>query len=402
MSISSERDGKIKVLLVDDEEDLLEQAKRFLLEENSSLELETLKNPKEGLKRLKDKNYDCIVSDYQMPDMNGLEFLEAVKEERNIQIPFIIFTGHGREEVAIKALNLGANRYLQKGGDPKSQYSLLAEAIDQEANRKNIEKELKKKEKKHQKVFNQAHDSMWIVNVKDGEFIYEEVNPQFYEFSCLEKGKVEGKKLNELYQPKTAEEIRKDYQKVLNKKKSIEIEQELELPNKKKYHLTTLSPILDSRGKVNKIIGSGKDITERKKVEKELREKSKKFKNIFYENPLGTFHYDEKGNITECNDKFVEMIGSSRENLRGFNLLNDLNNENLIKEVRSSLEEGEGHYEGEYTSITGEKTSNGRVFFSGIRGKQGKINSGIGIVEDFTERKEMEEELERSKKKFKK
>nr|AGF93197.1 multi-sensor signal transduction histidine kinase [uncultured organism] len=388
--------------MVDDDLDLLGQAEIFLQKENSLLELETLKTPKKALGRLEDNNFDCIVSDYQMPGMDGLEFLEIVKEEKNLDVPFIIFTGHGREEVAIKALNLGANRYLQKGGDPKSQYSLLAESILQETKRKRTERELRRKEEKHRKVFNQSHDSMWMVNVKDDEFLYEEANPQYYEFSGLKEGEVVGKRLSEIYRPQIAEKIRKDYNKVLKKKESIEIEQELEFSEEKRYHLTTLSPILDSNGKVNKIIGTGKDITQRKKVEKELREKSKKFENIFYENPLGAFHYDEKGNITECNDKFVEMMGSNREDLLGFNLLDNLNNENLINEVRSSLEEGEGHYEGEYNSITGGKTSNGRVFLKGIRGKEGEINSGIAIVEDFTERKEMEEELERSKRKFKK
>lgn len=61
-----------------------------------------------------------------MPEIDGLEFLEIIREEKGMDIPFIMFTGKGREDVAMDALNLGADRYIQKGGNPKSQYGLLA------------------------------------------------------------------------------------------------------------------------------------------------------------------------------------------------------------------------------------------------------------------------------------
>ena len=62
-------------------------------------------------------DYEVIVSDYQMPGMNGIEFLKRLRSQLG-HIPFILFTGRGREEVAIEALNCGADFYLQKGGDP--------------------------------------------------------------------------------------------------------------------------------------------------------------------------------------------------------------------------------------------------------------------------------------------
>jgi len=79
---------------------------------------------------MKSKDYDAIVSDYQMPEMDGIEFLKKVRSSGN-PIPFIIFTGRGREEVAIQALSIGADYYLQKGGDPKSQFAELAHQIEQ-------------------------------------------------------------------------------------------------------------------------------------------------------------------------------------------------------------------------------------------------------------------------------
>ena len=96
----------------------------------------------EAAELLEDIDFDAVVSDYKMPEMNGLEFLEIVREKKKSDIPFIIFTGKGRDEIAIDALRLGADRYLKKGGDPKTQYKILANAISQEVKYHQLEQEL--------------------------------------------------------------------------------------------------------------------------------------------------------------------------------------------------------------------------------------------------------------------
>ena len=69
-----------------------------------------------------------MVSDYQMPEMDGIAFLKHLRE-RDDTIPFIIFTGRGREEIAVAAFENGADFYIQKGGDPKAQFAELAHKI---------------------------------------------------------------------------------------------------------------------------------------------------------------------------------------------------------------------------------------------------------------------------------
>ncbi len=126
---SEEKTGNdVKILLVDDQPRLLDQAELFLEKRKESLNIETSGSPKKGLEMISEREYDVIVSDYQMPCMDGLEFLETVRKNEN-GIPFIMFTGKGREEVAKKALNLGADRYLQKKGNPEEMFSRLADAI---------------------------------------------------------------------------------------------------------------------------------------------------------------------------------------------------------------------------------------------------------------------------------
>jgi len=114
------------VLHIDDEEGFLELSKIFLQKE--SIKATSALSGEEGLRILKQKNFDAIISDFQMPGMNGLEFLDHLRTNGN-DIPFIMLTGKGREEVAIKALNLGADHYLMKGGDNKSLFSELAHVI---------------------------------------------------------------------------------------------------------------------------------------------------------------------------------------------------------------------------------------------------------------------------------
>ena len=117
------------VLYVDDEPMLLDLAKIFL-ERTGDFTVDTLTSATAALKALDRTSYDCVISDYQMPVMDGIAFLKTVRS-RGYTLPFIIFTGKGREEVVIEALNSGADFYLQKGGDPKSQFAELAHKIRQ-------------------------------------------------------------------------------------------------------------------------------------------------------------------------------------------------------------------------------------------------------------------------------
>src|SRR5271157_543881 len=118
----------IKVLSVDDEPQLLEISKAFL-ENLNGFDVETSPSAKEAIKRMRKTAFDAIVSDYQMPETDGIELLKSIRL-CNDPIPFILFTGKGREDVVIEALNSGADYYLQKGGDPKAQFTELASMIE--------------------------------------------------------------------------------------------------------------------------------------------------------------------------------------------------------------------------------------------------------------------------------
>ena len=128
----SDGNGAIEVLLVDDDEQSREMTRVFLAEQSSRLSISEDLTPLAALERLSEphraERIDCIVSDYKMPSMDGIEFLSAVRD-RHPTLPFILYTGRGSEEVAKKAILDDVTDYVEKDVGPK-QYETLVERIE--------------------------------------------------------------------------------------------------------------------------------------------------------------------------------------------------------------------------------------------------------------------------------
>lgn len=154
----------LDVLLVDGEPGMLEQTKTYLEKENGNFKIDTVSTVDKALATLDKHDYDAVVSDYMMPDKDGLELLKMLRKDRSSDIPYIIFTGRSEEDVAIEALNLGANHYIRKKGDPKSQYKDLAQAITQEVEHQRKYKEKEKLEEKLSSLVDGSGDYIYVVN----------------------------------------------------------------------------------------------------------------------------------------------------------------------------------------------------------------------------------------------
>jgi len=105
-----------------------------------NFDITNVRSAEQGLEILRKENFDVVVSDYKMPGMNGIEFLEKLRRGGN-GIPFIIFTGKGEERVAMEALNKGANRYITKNGAPAVLFDTLARYIQEVVEEKEREEE---------------------------------------------------------------------------------------------------------------------------------------------------------------------------------------------------------------------------------------------------------------------
>ena len=124
---TSEQTRSIRILYVDDEPEFAALAAEFLTREDDGFDVEIEEGGHDALERLTEEPIDCVVSDYDMPGMDGLALLEAVRD-RHPGVPFVLVTGKGSEEIASEAISAGVTDYLQKRGG-REQYTILANRI---------------------------------------------------------------------------------------------------------------------------------------------------------------------------------------------------------------------------------------------------------------------------------
>ena len=117
----------IAVLHVDDDPAVGDLTAEMLTAQDSAFTVETATSAREGFDRLRTEEFDCIVSDYEMPEQHGIEFLARVRDAYPA-MPFILYTGEGSETVASDAIAAGVTDYLQKSFGT-SQYAILANKI---------------------------------------------------------------------------------------------------------------------------------------------------------------------------------------------------------------------------------------------------------------------------------
>jgi CheY-like chemotaxis protein len=118
----------ISVLVVDEDEDVLELTQTFLERASGRLSVETATSGGEALDHVEERNVDCIVSDYRMPGMDGMELFEAVRD-RDLSLPFLLFSAAVEEETVAAAEDAGVTAFVQKGTGTEH-YDEMAELIE--------------------------------------------------------------------------------------------------------------------------------------------------------------------------------------------------------------------------------------------------------------------------------
>jgi len=121
-------DQEIDLMLVDDERDILELSELALTKQNSDYNIEITTEPSQVIEELQESSLDAIVSDYNMPQMTGIELLEEVRGIDE-DLPFLLYTGAGTEEIAEEAINAGITDYFRKEAG-LDHYSFISNSID--------------------------------------------------------------------------------------------------------------------------------------------------------------------------------------------------------------------------------------------------------------------------------
>ncbi|MFB6207558.1 MAG: response regulator [Haloglomus sp.] len=149
----------IRVLHVDDDREFAELTGATLERTHDSFTVETAGSAAEAMERLSEAEFDCVVSDYDMPGQDGIAFLDAVRAEAP-DLPFILFTGKGSEQVASEAISAGVTDYLQKEAESE-QYELLANRIRTAVGQYRAERELERQSALFEKAQDIAGVGAW-------------------------------------------------------------------------------------------------------------------------------------------------------------------------------------------------------------------------------------------------
>jgi PAS domain S-box-containing protein len=257
----------ISVLYVDDEEVLLELGKLFL-EKSGQFRVDTVTSVHEAFRLMKSSSYEAIVSDYQMPDMDGIAFLKAIRAEFP-DLPFIIFTGKGREEVVIEAFDNGADFYLQKGGKPTPQFLELGHKITAAVRRRQAEKALQESEMHYRNV---VEDQTEFISRFLPDCTHVFVNEAYCRYFNKKREEILGKKFRPDI-PREDRNLVKKYFLSLTKENPIAtIDHRIIMPDGEiRWQRWSDRAIFNDRGALIQYQSVGRDITETKRTEEELR-----------------------------------------------------------------------------------------------------------------------------------
>jgi PAS domain S-box-containing protein len=398
----------LSLLYVDDEPGLLEIGRLFL-EGSGDFAVTTALSASEGLRQLDTHTFDAVVSDYQMPEMNGIDFLKAVRKSFGT-IPFILFTGRGREEVVIEAINNGADFYLQKGGDPKSQFAELAHKIRQAVSRRQAEYALQDSERRLSDLINFLPDATFAIDT-DGKVIawnraIEEMTgigasamlgKGEYEYALPFYGERRPILVDLIFEPD--EKITPFYSNIHRDGSTLSAETDLPTPKGKRiYVIAKASPLYDKAGNITGAIEAIRDITDRKKAEEAQSESERRFRDLAELLPLGIYESDAFGRLTYVNRRALEMFGYTAdafaEGVDFRSAIAPADRERAADFYRSMIEQGMTEDNGrEYVALRKDGSTFPVLIFASPILRNGRVAGTRGITIDITSRKRDEEEL---------
>ncbi|MEN6611683.1 MAG: PAS domain S-box protein [Methanoregulaceae archaeon] len=298
----------ISVLYVDDERELLSLGKIFL-EQSGEFAVTTALSAKEGLDLLLVSRFDAVISDYLMPEMDGIDFLKEVRV-RHGPVPFILFTGKGREEIVILAINQGADFYLQKGGEPKSQFVELAHKVKQAVGKRDAELALQESERRYRSVIEDQTEFIARVDT-DKTFLF--ANEAFCRYFKTTREAITGKRFELNIHPADQDRVNRQESSLSRERPLVDFECRVLSPEgATRWHHWNARAICGISGPVIEYQYVGRDITDRKTAEN--------FYLATFENSgTATIIIEEDCTISYANSAFESLAGYRKEEVIGKN-----------------------------------------------------------------------------------
>jgi PAS domain S-box-containing protein len=386
----------IRVLHVDDDLAFLKTGKQCL-EVQGHFQVDDAPSVEEALEKLKKEDYDAVVSDYRMPGKDGLEFLRELRDAGN-NIPFVMFTGRGREEVAIKALNLGADNYVDKNGCPEIVYAELAHDIHSAVKKAETEEALLKTEEKYRSLVNSAGTAIAVTDL-EGRLTY--VNEAFTDLLGYSAREMLGRPWIEFLHAEDRVHVQSLFQEIIVSGKEP---RNFEFRGIRRdgcvLHLKTKPTRFGMNGKTLGFQAIIIDITLRKRAEQELQ----RFSSAVKMSPDGVVVTDLNGRIIEANDAATEFYRVYQKgDLVGKNvseLVIAEERETVLERMQEAIEKGSAKTH-EYNTETQSGTKlSVEVTTTALKDREGKPYGFVSIVRNVTERRKKDEALKESDGKY--
>jgi PAS domain S-box-containing protein len=381
---------RISVLHVDDDPALADLTAEMLSEHEAQFTVETVTNAREGLDRLATDSFDCIVSDYEMPGQNGIEFLETVREEHP-DLPFILYTGKGSETVASDAIAAGVTDYLQKESGT-SQYTVLVNKIRNAVERYRQQERTKATRDRLRQIIDLLPQLVFVKDV-GGEFLL--ANEATAEVYGTTIGNLEGATDGDFAaSEEEVEAFRADDQAVIESGEPKHIPEEplTTADGETRLLETTKIPYDPVETNGDAVLGISMDITDRKERENMLR----RYQYAFESALSGIAITDLDGELIDVNPAFLDMWGyDTKEDAIGGPAVDMWADPERAMSVLETVTE-RGRTEDELEAVR----ADGSTFYA--RGVNSHLTDSdgnpIGVIASFfdiTDRKEREAELER-------
>ena len=309
---------KIRVLHVDDDREFAEMAAAFVEREDDRLTVDITTSASEALEELErsEKGFDCVVSDYEMPGKDGIEFLEAVRE-RHPDLPFILCTGKGSEEVASEAISAGVSDYLQKGSGTE-RYELLANRILTHVRQTRTRRELEEREAHLRQAQAVADLGSWKLDPATGEM---EWSDEVYRiFGLPEDESMSYEEALWYVPPEDRDFVDREWTAALEGA-DFNIEHRIETEDGSTRWVRQQAEIrVDETGTPNSAFGVIQDITAFKERERRLKEERDRRDALFQNSsdPIVEIEFDvETPIVVATNEAFTDVFGFETEEVLG-------------------------------------------------------------------------------------
>ena len=328
----------ISVLLVDDEPALLDITQIFL-EKMGLFTVDTSPSGSQALAQLSSKCYDVIISDYEMPGMNGISLLKDLKSRGN-QTPFIIFTGRGPEQVVIDALNNGATYYLRKGNNPKSMFAELAHKCQLAVQQRRSEIALKESEEKYRALVEHALEGILILDMQGT--IQLANNAAAKTVAADNSASLTGRNVMEFIAPESREAVLKDFIEVAKGHDAYVAEYEAVTIPGNRIHVESIGKVINYESKPA-ILLSIRVIPHKKSAEKELQLNEMMFGTLT-ENAECCVFVIHDDRFLYTNSYFTKLTGYSAEELQQivvWDLIHTDSRDNFREKIHNRQKTGE-------------------------------------------------------------